>query len=313
MILELQSLLMNHTWSIVSLPPFKYVIGNKWVYRVKYKSDGSIERFKARLVAKGYSQQEGVDYQETFAPVVKMTTIRLFLALAARFGWHLHQLDINNAFLHGDLTEEVYMKVPPGLVVDSTIPNPVCKLHKSLYGLKQASRQWFTKLSDQLDAAGYVQSKVDPSLFTKTSGANFTAVLIYVDDLIVGGTDLLEIQTVKKVLHDSFKIKDFGDLKFFLGLEVARSQAGIHLSQRKYTLEILDEASLLDAKPVTAPMDYKLQLSTEGSEPYVDPERYRRLVGKLIYLNNARADICFVITLYFVPLLPTFHTPLLGV
>ncbi|CAN1833819.1 Retrovirus-related Pol polyprotein from transposon TNT 1-94 [Linum perenne] len=153
---ELKALDINNTWSIVSLPSHKSAIGCKWVYRVKYKADGSIERYKARLVAKGYTQQEGVDYQETFAPVVKMTTVRLFLALAATKNWHLHQLDINNAFLHGDLTEE-------------------------------ASRQWFTKLSNKLQTAGYTQGKVDHSLFLKSTGSTFTAVLIYVDDLIIGG------------------------------------------------------------------------------------------------------------------------------
>ncbi|CAN1157716.1 Retrovirus-related Pol polyprotein from transposon TNT 1-94 [Linum perenne] len=137
---ELNALNENGTWSIVALPPGKRAIGNKWVYRVKYKSDGTIERFKARLVAKGFTQQEGVDYQETFAPVVKMTTIRTFIALASINKWHLQQLDINNAFLHGELEEEVYMKLPLGLKEGAELPNAVCRLHRSLYGLKQASR-----------------------------------------------------------------------------------------------------------------------------------------------------------------------------
>ncbi|OIW17479.1 hypothetical protein TanjilG_22591 [Lupinus angustifolius] len=145
---ELNALELNHTWSLVDLPPNKTPIGAKWVYKIKHKSDGSIERYKARLVAKGYTQTEGIDYFDTFAPVIKLTTVRLLLAIASSQNWTLHQLDINNAFLHGDLHEEVYMAIPPGVVGHK--PNQVCKLHKSIYGLKQASRQWYHKLSSTL-------------------------------------------------------------------------------------------------------------------------------------------------------------------
>ncbi|CAN1753275.1 Retrovirus-related Pol polyprotein from transposon TNT 1-94 [Linum perenne] len=290
---ELEALKLNETWSLVELPPGKKAIGNKWVYRIKYKSDGRIERFKARLVAKGYTQLEGIDYQETFAPVVKMTTIRTFLAMASIQKWHLHQLDINNAFLHGELEEEVYMKLPLGLETSVSSRNTVCRLHKSLYGLKQASRQWFSRLSDTLKQQGYMQSKVDYSLFLKNHDGHFTAALVYVDDLILGGNNLLEIESLKRSLNDEFKIKDLGTLKFFLGLEVARNHEGIHLSQRKYTLEILEEAGFLSSKPVTTPMDSKVHLSSSGSEPFEDGECYRRLVGKLIYLTNTRPDISF--------------------
>ncbi|CAH9054102.1 unnamed protein product [Cuscuta epithymum] len=290
---EICALEENKTWILTSLPPGKKAIGCKWIYKVKYKSDGSIERYKARLVAKGYTQQPGVDYTETFSPVARITTIRTLLAVAAAKNWHLHQMDINNAFLHGDLNEEVYMTLPPGFQSkDSQI---VCKLLRSLYGLKQASRQWNAKLTSALLDKGFLQSTADPSLFIRKTDNCFIALLVYVDDIIAASTDLIAIQDIKDFLHTTFKIKDLGQLKFFLGLEVARSTHGINLCQRKYTLDILQEMGYLDCKPAKSPIVAGTRLVQTTDNVLNDVGAYRRLVGRLLYLSATRPDIAFAV------------------
>ena len=290
---EITALEENHTWTLVHLPPNITPIGSKWVYKIKRHADGTIERYKARLVAKGYTQTEGLDYFDTFSPVAKMTTIRTLLALASIKGWHLHQLDVNNAFLHGDLQEDVYMQVPAD--VHTTHPNQVCKLLKSLYGLKQASRQWFGKLSTLLLHCGYNQSPSDHSLFLKSSGNNFTALLVYVDDIVLAGNSLEEFTYIKKELDTHFRIKDLGVLKYFLGLEVAHSRLGVSICQRKYCLDLLSESGLLGCKPAKTPLDATVRLRQDNSPLLPDVGCYRRLVGRLIYLTTTRPDISYAV------------------
>jgi hypothetical protein len=258
---------------------------------IKFKSDGNVDRYKARLVAKGYNQVEGLDFFYTFSPVAKLTTVRLLLALSSINNWHLHQLDVNNAFLHGELQEDVYMEILDGVHCDN--PNQVCKLQKSLYGLKQESRKWNERLTSLLLREGYEQSTADYSLFTLTKDANFTALLVYVDDIILAGNDLMEFQRIKHILDSNFKIKDLGVLKYFLGLEIAHSKLGITISQRKYCLDLLKESGLLGSKPAITPLDPSAKLHQDESKPYEDISSYRRLIGKLLYLTNTRPDISF--------------------
>ena len=226
---EFDALHSNHTQDLVPLPFGKKAIGCRWVYKVKHKEDGKIERRKARLVVKGYTQQADIDYTEAFSRVVKMTTVRALLITAVKQGWTMYQLDINNAFLHGDLHEEVYMEVPPGPPVQS--PNLVCKLNKSLYGLKQASRQWYAKLTEALCSRGYAHSMYDYSLFYKKTLTSVVYVALYVDDIVLTGKDVDEIAYLKFFLNNKFKIKDLGLLHYFLGMEVLHTAQGIIISQ----------------------------------------------------------------------------------
>ncbi|RVW87772.1 Retrovirus-related Pol polyprotein from transposon RE2 [Vitis vinifera] len=288
---EIRALEENGTWTLEPLPKGKRALGSQWVYRTKYFSNGDIERLKSRLVVLGNHQEVGIDYHETFSSVAKMTTVRAFLAIAASKNWELHQMDVHNAFLHGDLEEEVYMKLPPGF--ERSDPNLVCRLRKSLYGLKQAPRCWFAKLVTALKGYGFLQSYSDYSLFTYTKGNVQINVLVYVDDLIISGNDSATLKTFKAYLSDCFKMKDLGVLKYFLGIEVARSSVGLFLCQRKYTLDIVSEAGLLGAKPCGFPIEQNHRLGLANGELLSNPESYRRLVGRLIYLAVTHPDLAY--------------------
>ena len=289
---ELTALEHNKTWDLVPLPPGKKAIGSRWVFKVKLNADGSLERCKARLVAKGFNQKPGIDFTETFSPVVKMTTVRCLLSLAASKRWKLYQLDVNNAFLHGDLLEEVYMTVPEG------VPNPynlVCRLRKSLYGLRQASRQWFDKLTDTLLLQGYTQSRNDYSLFIYKHGTDITILAVYVDDIILTGSNLEHIQSVKQDLHDKFSIKDLGVLHYFLGIEVTYFTDGIVMSQNKFTKELLQGCNMDLSKRAVTPLPIHLKLHADDGDLLSDPETYRSHVGKLNFLTNTRPDLSYTV------------------
>ena len=226
---EIEALEANQTWKVVDLPLEKKAIGCKWIYKIKYNADGSIKRYKARLVAQGFTQIEGIDYQETFAPMAKMTSVRGFLVVAVTKSWELHQMDVNNAFLHKDFAEEVYMKLPEGFKAIGK--NKVCKLQKLLYELKQALRQWFAKLTTALKEYGLQQSLVDYSLFTYRHGNIVMNLLVYVDDLILVGNNNKVCEAFKNFLDRKFGIKNLGQLKYILGIEMARGKDGLFLSQ----------------------------------------------------------------------------------
>ncbi|GJS04403.1 retrovirus-related pol polyprotein from transposon TNT 1-94 [Tanacetum coccineum] len=290
---EFQALQQNQTWVLVPRPGSANIIGSKWVYRIKYNSDGTIERYKARLVAQGCSQIPGLDYYHTFSPVVKASTVRIVISLAVLHKWKLHQLDVKNAFLNGHLNETVFMEQPPGFL-NHQYPNHVCKLSKALYGLKQAPRAWFQRLSTFLLSYGFTCSRADTSLFVFTSDTCIMYLLVYVDDLILTGNDESVIATFTSRLNHEFAIKDLGALNYFLGLEVAYTDNGLFLTQSKYARDILKRADLYDSKPVSTPLATHVSFTADGI-PYSDSTLYRSLVGALQYLTITRPDLSYAV------------------
>ncbi|CAL2228318.1 unnamed protein product [Prunus armeniaca] len=257
----------------------KKVVGSRSIYKTKFNSDGSIERHKARLVARGgFTQTFGVDYKETFALVAKMTTVRVLLSVAVNHEWPLYQMDVKKIlFLHGDLEEEVYLQLPLGHQ-QAHNSSMVCKLHKSIYGLKKPPRAWYAKLSSILEKFGFKRSHVDSFLFVRTRLVGKIVVLIYVDDIIITGDNIDVISTLKHFLHQKFAIKDLEVLKYFMGIEMATSPNGLFLSQPKYVVELLQEVKMMDCKLARTPLDSKLKLDLEG-EPLSDISYYQRLAG----------------------------------
>jgi histone deacetylase 1/2 len=223
---EYAALLKNGIWKLVPSPPGVNVIDSKWVFKIKKNSDGTIERYKARLVAKGFRQRYGQDYEDTFSPVVKPTTIRLLLSLAVSRGWHLRQLDIQNAFLNGVLEEEVFMRQPPGFE-DPTRPSHLCYLQKAIYGLKQAPRAWHARLSTVLGSLGFRASTADTSLFILSRADITMFLLVYVDDIIVISSLPTTIDRLILRMCFEFAVKDLGALHYFLGIEVHHQPSGV--------------------------------------------------------------------------------------
>lgn len=290
---EVVALERQHTWDLEQLPPGKKALDSRWIHTIKYRADGTIERHQSRLVVCGNRQKHGVDYTDTFSPVAKMNTVRVFLDYAVKMDHEVHQMDVHNAFVHGDLHEEVYMKIPQGF----SDPNEtrVCRLRKSLYGLKQSPRCWFAKLTEALLKYGFTQTKSDYTLFVYSKNRVSLRIFAYVDDLIISGSTPRDIKLLKEYLSLCFHMKDLGFLKYFLGIEVARGPSGFYLCQRKYATDIVTEVGLLGCKPAGAPMDQNHQLGSIEGPVISEPERYKRLVGRLIYLLATRPDLTYVV------------------
>ena len=294
---EYHALMKNKTWTLVSPPSRVNIIDSKWVFKVKKHADGSIERYKARLVAKGFKQRQGLDYEDTFSPVVKPTTIRLLLSLAVSRGWFLRQLDVQNAFLHGLLEEEVYMRQPPGFV-DHTQPHHLCHLTKAIYGLKQAPRAWHARLASALRTHGFIPSTADTSLFLFHRPSVTMYLLVYVDDIVLVSSSPTAADALVTALGRDFAVKDLGQLHFFLGIEVAhQSRGSLALTQKKYSLDLLHRAGMLKCKPSPTPMSSTDTLSAADGA-LLSPEdatEYRSIVGGLQYLTITRPDLSFAV------------------
>ncbi|KAI0519586.1 hypothetical protein KFK09_007037 [Dendrobium nobile] len=294
MSVEFDALQKQGTWILVPPSPTQNVLGCKWIFKTKLHSDGTIARHKARLVAQGFKQEYGLDFHDTFSPVAKFPTIRVLLTLAVNYNWTVLQLDISNAFLHGQLDEIVYMAQPKGFV-DPEKKDHVCLLKKALYGLKQAPRQWFATLSSFLLTYGFSNSTADPSLLVYHHADVHMYILVYVDDILLTGSNHSSIAKLLADLHNRFNMKNLGPVSYFLGLQVTQQPNGIHLNQSKYAADLLNRAGMPEARPVNTPLPLKLSVSPENSVPYSHPELYRTLVGSLHYLTLSRPDIMFAV------------------
>jgi hypothetical protein len=291
---EFRALQVNQTWTLVPRPRGANIISGKWVFRHKFRADGTLERYKARWVVRGFSQRSGVDFDETFSPVVKTATVRTVLTIAANKDWPVHQLDVNNAFLQGFLQEKVYCQQPAGFI-DPARANDVCLLSKSLYGLKQAPRAWYSRFASFLTTIGFVCAKSDTSLFILHQPAGTAYLLLYVDDIVLtASTDAL-LQNITAKLQQELSLKDFGDLHYFLGVSVKRSRDGFFLSQGKYADELLERANMTSCRPSSTPIDTSAKVSASSGVPVSDASEYRSLVGGLQYLTITRPDITYAV------------------
>lgn len=291
---EDMALKQKATWKLIPPSADQKLISNKWVFRVKTKADGSLDKLKARLVARGFEQLAGVDYLETFSPVVKFSTIRLIFTLAATRQWSIQQIDINNAFLNGDLEETIYMTQPKGFE-DPQFPSYVCKLNKSLYGLKQAPRAWYEKLRNHLYSLGFHRSTSDFSLFYKAADGKLLLILIYVDDILVTGDSSASVLEVIAQLNKEFALKTLGEVHYFLGIEVVKTAGQYHLLQSQYILDLLDRNNLLDCNPSSTPMSCASKLAKSDGVLLDNPTIYRSAIGALQYLTLTRPDIAFTV------------------
>jgi hypothetical protein len=289
---EMESLHKNQTWDLVELPERKKKIGCKWVFKKKEAvSEKGGEKFKARLVAKGYSQQKGVDYEEIFSPVVRHTSIRAILALVAHYDMVLEQMDVKTAFLHGDLEEQIYMEQPEGFSQLGQ-KHLVCKLKKSLYGLKQSPRQWYKRFDSYMIKIGYKRCEYDCCVYVKSlDDGSFIFLLLYVDDMLIAAKSIVEVNKLKVLLSKEFDMKDLGAAKKILGMEIRRDRGAkkLWLSQAGYVKKVLERFSMENAKPVSTPLANHFRLSTSQCPTTVEETEdmskvpYASAVGCLMY------------------------------
>ncbi|CAL9021467.1 unnamed protein product [Prunus brigantina] len=301
---ELSSMEKNGVWKLVNQPQGCKPIGCKWVFKTKRNSKGQVDRYKARLVAKGYTQQEGIDYNETYSPVSTKDSFRVIMALVAHFDLHLHQMDVKTAFLNGNLEEDIYMKQPEGFIQEKG-ENLVCKLCKSIYGLKQASRQWYIKFDEVVKQYGFTENALDECIYMKMSGRNFIILVLYVDDILLACTDLSMLHNCKEFLSKHFEMTDLGEATYVLGIEISRNRekGTLGLSQKNYIEKVLQRFNMLGCGGTDMPISKGDKLSreqaprTEQEKAEMSDKPYASLVGSLMYAQVCtRPDIAFPIS-----------------
>eukprot|EP00253_Pinus_taeda_P027486 PITA_27486 len=296
---EMDSLAKNNICDLVELPKGRSVVGCKWVFKLKWKLDGSIERYKVRQVAKGYSQVEGIDFHEIFSPVVKLVSIRTMLALIALLNLELEQLDVKIAFLHGDLNEEIYMEQQESFA-RGCIRRLVCKLRKSLYCLRQSPRQWYKKFDSFMVSQNFIISEYDHCVYFKSFNGIFIILALYVDDMLIASERMEEINGLKAQLSRTFDMKDLGAKKHILGMEIHKDKKNgkLWLSQEKHVEKVLEKFSMNNVKPVNVPLTSHFKLSSVWSpraneeNQYMSHVPYANAVGNLMYaMVSTRPDI----------------------
>nr|GEW58500.1 ribonuclease H-like domain-containing protein [Tanacetum cinerariifolium] len=290
---EYIALIKTKTWTLVPRTPNTNIVRCMWLFRHEYLAHGTLSRYKARLVTNGSTQLKRVNVEETFSPVVKPGTIQTVHSLAASRYWPIHQLAVKNAFLHGDLSETVYMHHPPGFR-DYVHPDYVCLLQWSLYGLKHAPRAWFQRFASYFTRVGFTHSRCDSSLFIYRQGTDTAYLLLYVDDIVLTTSFESLLQKVIRSLHQEFAMTDLGPLNYFLGISVTRDSSGLFLSQKKYAVEILDRVHMVNCNHSRTPIDTESKLGSDG-DPVSDPTLYRSLAGSLQYLTFTRPDISYAV------------------
>ena len=289
---EMESLKRNETWELKELPLNTKPIGNKWVYKIKRDTKGEIVKYKARLVAQGFSQKYGKDYDQVFAPVVKQTTFRTFLAVAGIKGWIVRHYDVKTAYLNGVIEDDIYMYQPRGFLEEGK-ENMFCKIKKSLYGLKQSARAWNIKLDSVLKNIGFRKGKADPCFYTKKINNDVIHILVYVDDMILASENEEIIKETEDKLNEEFEIKSLGDIQCYLGIEVERVNGTFQIHQENYIKQIVNRFGQGDAKESKYPMDSGyFKLCETDETDVIDQEKYQEIMGCFLYLSvNSRPDI----------------------
>ena len=292
---EIHSILKNRTWDVVDQPVGGKPITAKWIFRTKRDAEGTMRKLKARLVARGFQQEEGIDYHDIFAPVVRWSTILLILALAAKHKWSLFQLDVITAFLNGTINEDILMEIPEGFQSVGD-PTKVCRINRVLYGLKQAPKAWYDRIDKWLQEQGLTRSESDPNLYFSRQSGKLIILLLYVDDLLITGDDEQGIDELKRKLSFEFEMTDLGTASNYLGVEISQKSQGLFINQRGYINKLLDKFGLNNYNPCNLPIDPRIQLQKEMETAKIDPAQYRSLVGSLLYLSHIRPDICYAVS-----------------
>jgi hypothetical protein len=291
---EMDSIEENSTSSLVNPPPDHKPIRVKSLFKVKRDEHGAVSKHKARLVVKGYVQRHDIDYDEVFASVAQLDSVRLLISLTAHNGWEVHHMDVKSAFLNGDLHEEVYVENPMGFIVAGK-EHKVLKLWQALYWLHQAPRAWNAKLDDTLLSLGFRRTPSEHAIFVRWNGNVPLVVGVYIDDLVIIGSDRDGIRLLKEEMASTFKMSDLSLLHYYFGIEVKQSASCISLSQGAYVMKILEGSGMTGCNMCHVPMEVHLKLSKQSRQPLVDATAYWSIVGSLRYLVNTRLNLAFVV------------------